>query len=61
MGVLTQYQPLDPNTYMVTGLLGFDRNNGGVYVLPPYVSMQENKWYKVNANAIYHNIPFIEV
>lgn len=61
VGVLTQYQPLDLNTYLGTGApWDLDRNNGGVYVLPPYVSMSENKWYKGTANAIYHNIPFIE-
>ncbi len=61
VGVLTQYQPLDLNTYLGTGgPWDLDRNNGGVYVLPPYVSMSENKWYKGTANAIYHNIPFIE-
>lgn len=61
VGVLTQYEPLDLNTYIGNGgSWDLDRNNGGVYVLPPYVSMQENKWYKGTANAIYHNIPFIE-
>ena len=61
VGVLTQYQPLDLNTYLGTGgPWDLDRNNGGVYVLPPYVSMTENKWYKGTANAIYHNIPFID-
>lgn len=61
VGVLTQYQPLDLNTYLGTGgPWDLDRNNGGVYVLPPYISMSENKWYKGTANAIYHNIPFIE-
>ncbi len=61
VGVLTQYQPLDLNTYIGNGgPWDLDRNNGGVYVLPPYVSMQENKWYKGTANAIYHNISFIE-
>lgn len=61
VGVLTQYQPLDLNTYISNGgPWDLDRNNGGVYVLPPYVSMQENKWYKGTANAIYHNISFIE-
>ncbi|NLJ90298.1 MAG: glucose-1-phosphate adenylyltransferase [Clostridiales bacterium] len=61
VGVLTQYQPLDLNTYIGNGgPWDLDRNNGGVYVLPPYVSMSENKWYKGTANAIYHNIQFIE-
>lgn len=61
VGVLTQYQPLDLNTYIGNGgPWDLDRNNGGVYVLPPYVSMSENKWYKGTANTIYHNIQFIE-
>ena len=35
VGVLTQYQPLDLNTYLGTGRpWDLDRNNGGVFVLP---------------------------
>lgn len=61
VGVLTQYQPLDLNTYIGSGgPWGLDRNVGGVYVLPPYVRTKAGEWYKGTANAIYQNIPFIE-
>lgn len=61
IGVLTQYQPLDLNTYIGSGgPWDLDRNLGGVYVLPPYVKMKAGEWYKGTANAIYQNIPFIE-
>ncbi|MGI6525881.1 MAG: glucose-1-phosphate adenylyltransferase [Caldicoprobacterales bacterium] len=61
VGVLTQYQPLDLNTYIGNGgPWDLDRNIGGVYVLPPYVRMKAGEWYKGTANAIYQNIPFIE-
>ena len=61
VGVLTQYQPLVLNTYIGSGLpWDLDRNNGGVYVLPPFVKASKGEWYKGTANAIYQNIPFIE-
>lgn len=61
VGVLTQYQPLELNTYIGNGgPWDLDRNRGGVYVLPPYVRMKAGEWYKGTANAIYQNIPFVE-
>ena len=60
VGVLTQYQPLELNTYIGNGQpWDLDRNSGGVYVLPPYVSAEKGEWYKGTANAIYQNIGFI--
>ncbi len=60
VGVLTQYQPLELNTYIGNGKpWDLDRNSGGVYVLPPYVSAEKGEWYKGTANAIYQNIGFI--
>ncbi len=60
VGVLTQYQPLELNTYIGNGRpWDLDRNDGGVYVLPPYVSAEKGEWYKGTANAIYQNIGFI--
>ncbi len=59
--VLTQYQPLELNTYIGNGRpWDLDRNDGGVYVLPPYVSAEKGEWYKGTANAIYQNIGFID-
>ncbi len=60
VGVLTQYQPLELNTYIGNGQAwDLDRNDGGVYVLPPYVSAEKGEWYKGTANAVYQNIGFI--
>ncbi len=60
VGVLTQYQPLELNTYIAGGQSwDLDRGNGGVYVLPPYTSAEKGEWYKGTANAIYQNIGFI--
>lgn len=60
VGVLTQYQPLDLNTYIASGQSwDLDRSNGGVYVLPPYTSAEKGEWYKGTANAIYQNLSFI--
>lgn len=61
VGVLTQYQPLELNTYIGNGKpWDLDRNNGGVYVLPPYQSATAGEWYKGTANAIYQNLGFLE-
>lgn len=61
VGVLTQYQPLELNTYIAGGQpWDLDRANGGVFVLPPYMSAEKGEWYKGTANAIYQNIGFIE-
>jgi glucose-1-phosphate adenylyltransferase len=61
VGVLTQYKPLILNTYIGSGKSwDLDRHNGGVYVLPPYMSEESGEWYKGTANAIYQNMGFIE-
>lgn len=61
VGVLTQYEPLALNAYLGSGQAwDLDRNNGGVFVLPPYVSSTSERWYSGTANAIYQNIPFID-
>lgn len=61
VGVLTQYQPLELNTYIGNGNpWDLDRSMGGAYVLPPYQSGSTGEWYKGTANAIYQNIAFIE-
>ena len=61
VGVLTQYQPLELNTYIGNGNpWDLDRNHGGVYVLPPYQSAKAGEWYKGTANAIYQNLGFLE-
>ncbi len=61
LGVLTQYQPLELNSYIANGQpWDLDRITGGVYVLPPYMSAKAGEWYKGTANAIYQNIAFVE-
>ena len=61
VGVLTQYRPLELHSYIGNGQpWGLNRMDGGVHILPPYVSGSTGEWYKGTANAIYQNIEFIE-
>jgi glucose-1-phosphate adenylyltransferase len=61
VGVLTQYQPLELNTYIGTGSpWDLDSMSGGAFVLPPYVKGKSGKWYSGTANAIYQNMYFVE-
>lgn len=62
VGVLTQYQPLELNSYIGNGQpWDLDRSDGGVSILPPYVKEgDKGTWYKGTANAIYQNISFID-
>ena len=62
VGVLTQYRPLQLNAYIGTGD-SWDLNvrDGGVYILPPYATETGGEWYLGTADAIYHNIDFIDL
>ena len=62
VGVLTQYRPLQLNSYIGNGQpWDLDVAEGGVYILPPYQSAGEKgSWFSGTANAIYQNIGFIE-
>jgi len=61
VGVLTQYQPLELNSYIGSGQpWDLDLTNGGVFVLPPYMTAKSGEWYRGTANAIFQNISFIE-
>ncbi len=61
VGVLTQYQPLELNDYIGSGVpWDLDRTNGGVHILPPYQRNKGADWYKGTANAVYQNMNFIE-
>ncbi len=61
IGVLTQYQPFELNTYIGNGQpWDLDRLNGGAFVLPPYQKASSGEWYKGTANAIYQNCDFID-
>lgn len=62
VGVLTQYRPLQLNSYIGNGQpWDLDVSDGGVYILPPYQSAGEKgSWFSGTANAIYQNMGFIE-
>ncbi|MFD3156993.1 glucose-1-phosphate adenylyltransferase [Haloimpatiens sp. FM7330] len=61
VGVLTQYKPLTLNSHIGIGTpWDLDRINGGVTLLPPYMTNLGGDWYKGTANAIYQNIGFID-
>ena len=50
VGVLTQYRPLELNSYIGSGQpWELDRLNGGVHILPPYQSASGASWYKGTA------------
>ena len=63
VGVLTQYRPLQLNSYIGGGQpWDLDSADGGVFILPPYQTAGENgSWFSGTANAIYQNISFIEM
>ena len=62
VGVLTQYRPLQLNSYIGNGQpWDLDSSDGGVYILPPYLGAGEKgSWFTGTANAIYQNLGFIE-
>ena len=55
VGVLTQYRPLQLNSYSGTGQpWDLDVSDGGVFILPPYLGPGEKgSWFTGTANAIY--------
>ena len=60
VGILTQYQPLGINTHIGIGVpWDLDRRDGGVEILPPYMSTEGGRWYAGTANAIYENMDYI--
>lgn len=61
VGVLTQYQPLELNSYIGNGQpWDLDRSYGGVHILPPYIKEgDKGTWYRGTANAVYQNMDFI--
>ena len=62
VGVLTQYRPLELNSYIGSGVpWDLDGSTGGVHILPPYMGSKGGTWYKGTANAIYQNMGFIDL
>lgn len=63
VGVLTQYQPLMLNQHIGIGIpWDLDRKSGGVTILAPHVKGGEElgDWFMGTANAIYHNLEYID-
>ena len=61
IGILTQYKPLQLNNHIGIGSAwDFDRNTGGLRILPPFTSEDGGRWYTGTANAIFENIDFID-
>jgi glucose-1-phosphate adenylyltransferase len=61
VGVLTQYMPLELNSYVGNGSTwNLDRNDGGVFILPPYMTDLIGSWYSGTANAVFQNMNFID-
>lgn len=61
IGILTQYKPFELNSHIGIGAAwDFDRNIGGLRILPPYMGEEGGRWYTGTANAIYENIDFID-
>ncbi|MBQ0078427.1 MAG: glucose-1-phosphate adenylyltransferase [Eubacterium sp.] len=62
VGILVQYKPLVLSKYVSTGAAwDLDVAEGGVYILPPYASQTGGEWYQGTADAIYHNVDFIDM
>lgn len=60
VGVLTQYRPRSLNDHIGIGRpWGFDRDDGGVALLQPYIGRESADWYRGTADAIYQNIYFV--
>ena len=61
LGVLTQYRPHSLNEHIGIGRpWDLDRSAGGVRLLQPYLGRARSDWYRGTADAIYHNLFFIE-
>lgn len=61
IGILTQYKPFQLNTHIGIGSSwDYDRNVGGLRILPPFTSEDGGRWYTGTANAIFENIDFID-
>ncbi len=60
VGVLTQYEPLLLTKHIGIGIpWDLDRRNGGVTILSPFEKNNDKSWYSGTADAIFHNIRYI--
>lgn len=61
VAVLTQYRPHSLNDHIGHGRpWDLDRATGGVKLLQPYLGRARSDWYRGTADAIYHNLFYVE-
>lgn len=62
VAVLTQYRPHSLNEHIGHGRpWDLDRErNGGIVILQPYLGRSHSSWYRGTADAIYHNLFFVD-
>ncbi len=60
VAVCTQFNARSLNQHLNSSKWwDFGRKQGGLYVLPPTVTTENNSWYRGTADAIYQNIEFV--
>src|SRR4051812_35725153 len=61
VAVLTQYRPHSLNDHIGHGRpWDLDRANGGVKLFQPYFGRARSDWYRGTADAIYHNLFYLD-
>ena len=61
VAMLTQYRPHSLNQHIGSGRSwDLDRTIGGIELLQPYLGHARSDWYRGTADAIYHNLWYIE-
>ena len=61
IAVLTQYRPHSLNDHIGHGRpWDLDRASGGVKLLQPYLGRARSDWYRGTADAIYHNLFYVD-
>ncbi len=61
IGVLTQYSFRSLMDHLGSGKeWDLDRRNEGLFVFPPFLSGENSGWYQGSADAMVHNITFLE-
>lgn len=61
VGVVTQYSYRSLTDHLGSGKeWDLDRRNEGLFLFPPYLSMDHKGWYKGTADGMYQNISFLK-
>src|SRR3954454_1337027 len=61
VAVVTQYRPHSLNDHIGHGRAwDLDRASGGVKLLQPYLGRARSDWYRGTADAIYHNLFYVD-